>query len=334
MIKVTLANLKTIDLSPQSSDFATDVLAGLEREQKSISPKYFYDRRGSEIFDQICQLDEYYVTRTEMSIIRSLSSRIDANQSPLLVVELGGASSYKFRNLLQVLPEISAYMPIDISRDALFEDAFALARDFPNIDVTAVCADYLQIESLSAFYPDHNYTPMVFFPGSTIGNLSEAEALQVINFCQKILGGRGYLLLGCDLVKPESILIPAYADKNGVTANFNKNLLHRINNELGGDFDLNKFRHVVRYNQMHSRIEMHLVSTTRQTVTVKDRMFTLAAGESIHTENSRKFTKDALQRYADACGFSIDQWWLDERKYYALALLRTGDPHWRFQMNP
>ena len=329
---VQLHNFKAIDLAPKVADFDADVISGLSSNQKTLSPKYFYDEVGSALFESICLLDEYYVTRAELSILRKLRTKAQPRGTHLLVVELGGASSFKFRNLLQALPLIKAYMPIDISRDALFKSAEELARDFPNIDVTAICADYLQISDISEFTKTAGLTPLIFFPGSTIGNLAEAEARQIMSLCYQLVQGCGYLLLGCDLQKPESILIPAYADKSGVTAAFNKNILTRINNELNGNFDLTKFKHIAIYNYIDKKVEMHLVSTTKQVVSVGNKQFSFEPGETIHTEDSRKFTREIVETHANQSGFVIDQWWIDDNNYFALALLRAGHPAWGFSV--
>ena len=319
-----LANFHKVDLAPAASDFLGDVLRGLRSEPKTLSPKYFYDAAGSALFDQICELPEYYVTRTELAIMDQLKGFKLSGPQQLAVIELGGASSFKFRRLRRSLTNIGKYIPVDISRDALFADAERLAAECPDLEVTAICADYQQLETFAWSELTAGYTPVVYFPGSTIGNLTTFEAKALLKICRRMLGGNGYMLLGCDLLKPLDILIPAYDDAQGVTAQFNLNILRRINAELGGDFNLEQFRHEIRFNQEQRKIEMHLVSLVDQTVHIANTAIHLGKGESIHTEDSRKFLRSDIEAIADAAGFRVQDWSTDSRGHFAVALLSTS----------
>ena len=318
---MTLLNFQTVDLAPAAQDFLGEVMKGLSQPVKTLAPKYFYDDHGMELFEKICELPEYYVTRTELSIMDELSSFALPASGQLAVIELGGASSFKFRRLQRSLADIGMYIPVDICRQALFHEAQKLARDCPELKVMALCADYQQLESFPWETYTAGFTPVVYFPGSTIGNLTPSEAKSLLKMLRRIVGPNGYILLGCDLVKPLTTLIPAYDDAQGVTAEFNLNLLRRINRELGANFDLHQFRHEIRYNAAESKIEMHLVSLASQTVQLAGTTLQFAKGESIHTEDSRKFTRQAIEKLAAESGFCIDQWWTDSRDYFAITLL-------------
>ena len=314
-------NFRALDLAPATQDFLGDVLCGLSKPLKTLSPKYFYDAAGSALFDQICELPEYYVTRTELKIMDALRPFTTRGSRQLAVIELGGASSYKFRRLRRSFPNIGLYIPVDISKDFLFEDGERLATDFPDLQVLSICADYQQLESFPWAKHTVGFTPVVYFPGSTLGNLNPEESIGLLKMCRNMIGDQGYMLLGCDLFKSTEILIPAYDDKQGVTAAFNLNLLRRINHELGGNFDLSQFKHEIRFNEIESKIEMHLVSLRDQVVTIGARSFNFIKGESIHTEDSRKFRRSDIEQLAVAAGFAIDQWWTDPNQHFALILL-------------
>ena len=318
-------NFTAIDLAPAKQDFFGDVVKGLSHPQKSLPPKYFYDAAGSALFDQICELPEYYVTRTELGIMRDLPSFSIGGVKRLAVVELGGASSFKFRHLIRSMPDIGLYIPVDISRDMLFAEGERLARDFPDLHVVSICADYEQLENFSWSDYTRGYTPIVYFPGSTLGNLKKSEAIALLKMCRNMIGDDGYMILGCDLLKPVEVLIPAYDDKQGVTASFNLNILRRINSELGGDFNVEQFKHQIRFNQLDRKIEMHLVSQVRQTVQIGECEFHFAAGESIHTEDSHKFQRSDLEEIADLADLTISQWRTDANNYFALILLSADN---------
>ncbi|RMF11272.1 MAG: L-histidine N(alpha)-methyltransferase, partial [Alphaproteobacteria bacterium] len=279
-----------IDLAPPHASMRDEVLQGLSRPRKTLPSKFFYDRRGSQLFDEICELPEYYLTRTELDIMHANRHAIaDALGRERVIVEFGSGSSEKVRLLLDSLEAPVGYMPIDISRTHLKKAADQLARDYPEIHVTAICADFTTRLDL-----DGNIIPngrsVGFFPGSTIGNFTPREATGFLARAASLLGTGGGLLIGVDLKKDPAILHAAYNDGDGVTATFNLNMLAHINASLAADFDLSRFRHYAFYNVPQGRVEMHLVSTAPQTVNVADRQFTFAEGESIHTENSYKYT--------------------------------------------
>ncbi len=313
------------DLHPRADDLHAEVIAGLSRAHKTLPCKYFYDARGSVLFDRICELEEYYPTRTEIGILEAASEEIaDCVGRKALVIELGSGSSTKTDLLLRALPAPAGYVPVDISRDHLTDAAERLARRFPGLGVWPVCADFNAEIGLPAF--DHEERErIVFFPGSTIGNLHAADRSALLERIVRLCGPRGgRLLLGIDLVKDVRRLEEAYDDAAGVTAAFNRNLLRRINRELDADFDLDAFEHCARFDRQHSRIEMHLVSRVDQVVEIAGRRFAFALGESICTEHSYKFTIDGFVATARQAGWRLDQAWTDDDALFAVLLLSTG----------
>jgi dimethylhistidine N-methyltransferase len=297
------------DLHPTPADMRADVHHGLALPQKRLSPKYFYDAHGSRLFDAICQLPEYYPTRTEIGILRrhgaAMAERLGRDA---LLVELGSGSSLKIRVLLAALRP-AVYMPVDISREHLRHSAETLAATFPSLQVHAVCADY----SIPFRLPvdDHEHPRAAFFPGSSVGNFEPLDAECLLRRTGELLGPGGRLLVGVDLVKDQQVLEAAYNDADGVTADFNLNLLARINRELDADFDVTGFRHSAWFNAELSRIEMHLVSTREQKVSVAGRSFAFREGESIHTECSYKYSIEGFHRLARHAGFEPEQVWTD-----------------------
>jgi len=302
--------------------FRAAVLFGLTQEEKAIEPKWLYDEAGSRLFDQICALEEYYPTRTEMALLKHCAADVAEVVGPgIALVEFGSGSSVKVRFLLDHLKRPAAYVPVDISREHLLASAEALARDYPQLPVFPVVADYTRPFSLPADIGDA--PPVGFFPGSTIGNFAHGEAEIFLAKARQTLVG-GELLLGVDLIKDEETLLKAYNDRKGVTAAFNLNLLTRINRELGADFDLNAFVHEARFNPLQSRIEMHLVSLKPQTVTIAGTVISFRQGETIHTENSHKFSIDGFQALARCAGWDTERVWTDERGWFSLQLLRDA----------
>jgi dimethylhistidine N-methyltransferase len=305
-----------------TQSFAADVTAGLSQPQKSIPPKYFYDAEGSRLFEAICELAEYYPTRTEIGLLRQAASEIAALvPEGAALVEFGSGASLKTRILLDAAPQIAAYVPIDISRDALAEAARSLGRDYPDLQVAPLAEDFttaLRLPSEAAARPI-----LGFFPGSTIGNFAPDEARGFLARARHLLGVGARFLVGVDLVKPQAELVAAYDDALGVTAAFNKNLLVRINRELGGDFDPESFAHRARWNGAESRIEMHLESLRDQEVEAAGRRFRFAAGETLHTENSYKFTLEGFSRLAESAGWRAERWWASAHPAFAIMLLRA-----------
>ena len=305
-----------------SSEFARELRAGLSRPARGISPKFFYDARGSALFDDICGLPEYYPTRTELRILADSAAEIAAHIGPQAeIVEFGAGSLTKVRLLLDALDAPRRYIPIDISGDHLEGAVARLRADYPGLAVQPVAADYTMPLVLPA--PGEGAGRRVgFFPGSTLGNFTPDEALSFLQLAARLLRGGG-LLLGVDLVKDPAVLHAAYNDSQGVTAAFNLNLLRRANAELGSDFDVDGFTHAAFYNAPHRRIEMHLVSRRRQTVTFEGRTYEFAEGETLHTENSHKFTIDDLRALAVRAGFTPKAVWTDADRLFSVHWLQA-----------
>jgi dimethylhistidine N-methyltransferase len=302
--------------------FRDDVIAGLSAQRKRIPPKYFYDATGSRLFEQITQLPEYYPTRTELQILADNAAEIVKVVLPgAALVEFGSGSATKVRILLRAAPELSAYVPVDISVEYLDGEAERLRREFPGLTVLPVAADFTQDFALPAAVLDR--PRMGFFPGSTIGNFEPHEAAAFLRHAARMLGAGAELIVGVDLVKDPDVLHAAYNDAAGVTARFNKNLLVRINRELGGDFDLDRFEHHAFYNREMRRIEMHLASCRRQKVRVAGRTFEFRAGETIHTENSYKYSIDGFVALARGAGWVRQKTWTDSDGLFSLHQLTT-----------
>jgi len=303
--------------------FQAAVLAGLKRPRKAIPSRFFYDRRGSELFEEITRLEEYYPTRAELEIYEARGAEIAASAPGVgALVEFGSGSSRKIRALLKAMPSLKVYAPIDISEEMLAAEARALDADFPALDVISVHADFMGEVVLPAAVAQHRR--MAFFPGSTIGNFRPREALQFLELVHAAVGAGGMLLIGVDLKKEVTTLLRAYDDAAGVTAAFNLNLLARVNAELNGDFDLAAFAHHVRYDETRGRIEMHLKSLKAQRVSVAGRRFDFAKGETIHTENSHKFTIPEFHLLARAAGFEPLHTWTDAKGLFSVHLF-AGD---------
>jgi dimethylhistidine N-methyltransferase len=297
-------------------NFLEDVVAGLSLAQKEVPPKYFYDARGSTLFEEICSLPEYYPTRAEIALTRQHIADIAAFAgSGCELIEYGSGASTKTRILLAELKP-AAYVPVDISESALRGAAAQLAGEFPWLTVRAVVGDFARPLAIPAF--GGKGRKVVYFPGSTIGNLTREESLAFLHMTRGQVGPGGAMLVGVDLKKDPNLLHAAYNDSRGVTAQFNLNLLRRINGELGGDFALDKFVHYAFYNAPMGRIEMHLASLERQAVSVGSHRFSFAAGESIHTENSCKYSVEEFRRLAAQAGFRSEKVWMDPERLFSL----------------
>lgn len=306
--------------------FANNVLNGLSKDPKTLSPKYFYDETGSQLFEQICELPEYYLTRTERTIIKRYSNEIarmsDRNSD---LIELGSGSSSKTRLIIEAfLKHYSKlhYIPIDISKSIIVGSAKALLRRYSKLTITALVSDYLT--ALSALKQKNIHKKLILFLGSSIGNFDKKEAVNFLTKIHEAMNEQDLLLIGMDLLKDKNILVPAYDDAQGVTAKFNLNLLVRMNRELDADFDPSNFRHKAIFNEKESRIEMHIESTQTQTVTIGQigRTFTFEKGETIHTENSYKFSKDEISDMAAECGFELQHAWYDDKSWFSLNLMK------------
>jgi dimethylhistidine N-methyltransferase len=292
-----------------TSAFAGDVIEGLSQPAKRLPPKYFYDAKGSELFEQITRLPEYYPTRTELGILRERGAEIcNILGRGAALVEFGAGSTTKVRLLLEQC-QFAAYVPVDISGDFLNGQARALRKDFPELDVYPVTADFTARFALPAAIKP--IAKVGFFPGSTIGNFEPDEASRFLRTARKILGAGAQMIIGVDLEKDERVLHAAYNDAAGVTARFNLNVLVRINEELGGNFDLSAFTHRAIYNRERHRIEMHLVSRKAQTVRILGRSFAFRADETIHTESSYKYSLDRFAALAQDSGWKPTASWTD-----------------------
>jgi dimethylhistidine N-methyltransferase len=301
--------------------FRGDVLAGLAASQKAVPARWFYDDAGSQLFEDITRLPEYYPTRAETAILSGRSGEIADLIGPgRVVVEFGSGSSVKTPLLLSAIAP-SAYVPLDIAGDFLRASSAALAAKFPGLPVHPVEADFMRRVELPAEVAD--LPKLGFFPGSTIGNMIARTATDLLRSMRETLGEGALLLIGMDLVKDEDVLLAAYDDAAGVTAQFNLNLLTRINHELDGDIPVDAFRHEARWNDTFARIEMHLVARRGVTFTVSEQTFTMREGESIHTENSHKFTKRSGQMLLAAGGWEPRARWTDEGKQFSLVLAES-----------
>ncbi len=303
----------------QTCVFARDAIEDLSQHPKRLSPKYFYDAVGSELFEAITRLPEYYPTRTELSILRHRGGEI-ASILPrgAGLVEFGAGATTKVRLLLNRC-DIGAYVPVDISGDFLKSQAEALRKDFPSLAVYPVAADFTAPFALPEAIA--RLPKVGFFPGSTLGNFEPEEARQFLRSARDILGRGAQMIIGVDLEKDERVLHDAYNDAAGVTAKFNLNVLVRINRELGGNFDLSAFTHRALYNRNQHRIEMHLISKRRQTVRMLGTAFSFQVGESIHTENSYKYSLERFAALAHSSGWKVRQSWTDDAKMFSVHAL-------------
>jgi dimethylhistidine N-methyltransferase len=324
MSREQTARVQLHDFQPELETFREDVVRGLQQPDKSIPCKYLYDERGSQLFDQICELEEYYPTRTEIEIMRWHSEEMAEYIGPgSLLIEYGSGSSKKARFLLDHLRDPAAYVPIDISREHLAQSAAALASTYRDLPVHPVCADYTGSFTLPACERPVSRR-VAYFPGSTIGNFSIEEARQFLKQVADVCGRGGGLLIGVDLKKDPAILEAAYNDRKGVTAAFNLNLLERINRELEGDFRLDQFRYEAPYNVRRGRIEMYLVSRPSQMVHLDDVTIPFREGEGILTECSYKYALDDFAQLAASAGFKVKRVWTDERRLFSVQYLTVG----------
>jgi dimethylhistidine N-methyltransferase len=313
------------DFKPGRDRFRAEILNGLRKPQKELPSKYFYDERGSNLFESICALDEYYIPTTETAIMEAHAEEMaDVLEADVLLIEYGNGNCTKTRILLDHLHEVAAYVPIDISQEQLLRTAKELILDYPGLEVLPVCADYT-----SGFeIPAANRTPVrkvAYFSGSTIGNCDPLPAKQLLERIAGVCGPGGALLIGVDLKKSPTILHRAYNDREGITASFNLNLLERINRELNVDFRPDWFEHYAFYNPREGRVEMHLVSLKDQTAHLDNVAIPFAKGESIWTESSYKYTLDEFRGLATAAGFKVERIWTDEQQWFSVQyLLNTG----------
>ena len=321
-----MENLRGVaDFSPDDEVMLRDVLHGLALPAKNIPSLYFYDQRGSELFDAITRLHEYYPTRTEIGILETHGGEMAAALGPgVRLIELGSGSALKTELLLARLDSPAAYVPVEISREHLQAAAARIAADFPELEVLPVTADFTEPFDLPEPKRSRVRRNVAFFPGSTIGNFPRAMAADLLRATRREVGTGGAMLIGVDLVKDRAVLERAYNDAAGVTAQFNLNLLVRLNRELGADFDVGGFRHEAVWDDVHERIEMRLVSTRPQSVQVAGRTFDFAAGEILVTEYSHKYTPDGFRALAEANGFSVAKIWTDPEQLFSVQLLEAA----------
>ena len=293
--------------------------AGLSEPQKKLEAKWFYDQQGSALFEQITVLPEYYPTRTELSILHEQVSALGALfPAGSALVELGSGASTKTRLLLSEIAHIDSYVPCDISGEFLRSTAATLAKDFPSINIEPIVADFMQPVEFTT--DTVNLPKVAFFPGSTIGNLEKNAAIDLMARIRRWPQVKGFVL-GVDLIKNADRLIAAYDDDARVTAAFNKNILTRMNREAGGTFDISAFRHEARWNEAETRVEMHLVAVEKTQFSVDGQAFYMAAGESIHTENSHKYSRDQVARLAHASGWKVKEFFTDINDDFGVVFL-------------
>jgi len=304
-----------------ADDELDELIEGLRKPEKTISPKYFYDERGSQLFEEITRLPEYYPTETELGIMQDNISEIASlvgRQASL--IEFGSGSSLKTRVLLEHLDELAAYVPVDISEDHLLESAKQIREEFPGLDVLPVVADFTQPFQL----PDPKVMPLrniVYFPGSTIGNFTRDEAEDLLRVMYGEAGAGGALLIGADLQKDPAIIERAYNDSAGVTAEFNRNMLRHLNREFGADFDVDAFAHSARYNEEEGRIEIRLVSERDQQFRLGGESFSIDRDEAILTEYSHKYTLEGFAAMAATAGFRVERVWMDAERLFSVQYL-------------
>lgn len=304
--------------------FLNDVLAGMALPQKAVPARWFYDEAGSHLFEEITQLPEYYPTRTETAILRACGGELGAQVGPgRAVVEFGSGSSLKTPLVLDAIAP-AAYVPIDISGDFLRASSASLGKRMPDLAIHPVEADFMHPVALPVAVAD--MPKLGFFPGSTIGNLTPFAATELLRSMAATLGDDAQLLIGFDLIKDQEVLIAAYDDAAGVTARFNLNLLHRINREAGGTMPVDAFRHNARWNDPQARIEMHLVARRAVSFEIAGRSFAMAEGESIHTENSHKFSPRSAALLLAAGGWRVRSQWADENELFAVMLAEIAPP--------
>lgn len=302
--------------------FLNDVLRGLSQPQKALPPKYFYDTRGSEYFDRICELEEYYPYRTELNLLPQVAAAVDEYlQQATTIVEFGAGSLKKIQPLLDTLGSVRRFVPIDIAGDFLATSCSILQEQFPSLQINPIEADFCQPVSLPDTGTDIR---LGFFPGSTIGNFTPLEAKRFLSSAGGTLGRHSYLLIGVDTKKSPSVLHKAYNDSKNVTAEFNLNLLHRINEELLANFAVDRFEHYAFYNASEGCVEMHLVSAEQQEVFVAGQPFYFERGESIHTESSYKYNPEEFRALASASGWKTRDTWVSNNGYFSMHLLERA----------
>ena len=326
-----MQNLDFIDyLNTNERDIITEekeeLINGLKNSnQKKINPKYFYDQKGSILFEKITKSDDYYPTKKEMEILdqknKKIKKELPAGSS---IIEFGAGSNKKIKKLLEILDSPSEYISIDISKDFLLENTKKLAKEFPNLKITAISADFnhkFEFQKIKSI----TKPKIGFFPGSTIGNFSKTEARKTLIKFRKNLESNNFLVIGVDLKKDKTILEKAYNDSEGITAKFNKNIFKNLNNRYGFNFDENKFDHKAFFNSKKSRVEMHLISKVDHSVRIFDEEINFITGESIHTENSYKYTYESFEILVQSAGYKIQKFYSDEKSFFGIFILKVKE---------
>ncbi len=312
------------DFGPENEEFLSDVCAALKESPRRLPSQYLYDERGSELFDEICELDEYYLTRAELEILRRAGEEICATLGPACaLIEFGSGSSLKTRVLLDRLHDAVAYVPVDISRDHLQTTARSLVERYPDLEILPVCADYTRAFDL----PDWAISPrrcVTYFSGSTIGNMNLKDSIDMLRQLGQVSGDEGGILVGVDLHKDSETLVAAYDDRRGVTAAFELNLLERMNRELGADFDMRAWSYEAEYDTERQRIEMYVRSAVNQCVEIGSKQFCFEAGERILTEVSQKFTLASFSALSEAAGLQVSKVWTDTADQFSLHYLEPA----------
>ena len=321
-----IENLNIYNFREDDQEDDNEIISDLKNsEQKKINSKHFYDEKGSKLFDMISELKEYYPTRAEIEIIESQKYTFKNNlPSNASIIEFGSGSNKKIKKLLNALNNPKEYISIDISYDFLLVNAKEIAKKYPKLSVKAICADLYQLGSIRKIIND-NSQKIGFFPGSTIGNFSENDAKKLLIGFKKILGKDSFLIIGVDLRKDKKIMEKAYNDSKGITAKFNKNILNGINNKVGSKFNVKNFKHKAYFNEKKKRIEMHLISIQNQNISLKDYDLKILKGESIHTENSHKYTSDEFEKLALSSGYKKIDFLTDQKKYFGIFFLKVID---------
>lgn len=311
--------IEFFDLTVKSNNILKEVLVGLSKSQKSIPPKFLYDKKGSDLFEKICLLPEYYPTRTENKILReNVQEMVELIGPDALVIEPGSGNGDKVRHLLRKLKNPKGYIPIEISRDILLKMTNELNDEFSELNVIPVCADFTGDLELPLTVDSYSGKKVIFFPGSTIGNLLPIEAIRILKKFGKLISSGGGLLIGVDLKKDSKIFELAYDDPQGITATFNLNLLERLNRELNASFDPSNFSHEAFYNEELGRVEMHLKSLIDQLVKVNQTVFRFRKGETIHTENSYKYSVEEFCELCSKAKFEVKRYWKDEKNLFCV----------------
>lgn len=310
-LRAKTSNPAYIDVATYDA-FKADVLHGLSQPQKSLPCKWFYDEAGSVLFEEITRTPEYYLTRTEARMLQEIGPELLERIPGLKVlIEPGSGSSVKTRYLLKALPQLKEYIPLDIAEEMLFDTAKQLKNEFPHLVITPYVHDF-SMPVAPMLKLEDRHERLVFFPGSTIGNFAPRDAQRLLRSFDALVRRKGWLLIGVDTTQDKNRLLNAYNDQAGITARFNKNILERANRELGADFDIDKFEHRAIYTRMESRVEMHLVSRQAQVVEIAGHTFVFEPGETIHTENSYKYSLESFEQLAETSGWQIKETWSDD----------------------